>query len=50
MKGQLTDSAVQAAVKTEFFPNQLRPTIFSHGDSRRFSPATGEPLARSRRR
>jgi hypothetical protein len=23
MKGQLTDSAVQAAVKTEFFPNQL---------------------------
>jgi hypothetical protein len=23
MKGQLTDSAVQAAIKTEFFPNQL---------------------------
>ena len=31
MKGQLTDSAVQTAVKTEFFPNQLtvRPR---HGD------------------
>ena len=31
MKGQLTDSAVQAAVKTEFFPNQLT-VMPRHGD------------------
>lgn len=31
MKGQLTDSAVQAAVKTDFFPNQLT-VIPRHGD------------------
>ena len=31
MKGQLTDSAVQAAVKTEFFPKQLT-VMPRHGD------------------
>jgi hypothetical protein len=31
MKGQLTDSAVQAAVKTELFPNQLTE-VPRHGD------------------
>ena len=31
MKGQLTDSAVQAAIKTEFFPNQLT-VLPRHGD------------------
>ena len=31
MKGQLTDSGVQAAVKTEFFPNQLT-VVPRHGD------------------
>ena len=31
MKGQLTDSAVQTAVKTEFFPNQLT-VMPHHGD------------------
>ena len=31
MKGQLTDSAVQTAVKTEFFPNQLT-VMPRHGD------------------
>jgi len=31
MKGQLTDSAVQAAVKTDFFPDQLT-VVPRHGD------------------
>jgi hypothetical protein len=31
IKGQLTDSAVQAAVKTEFFPNQLT-VVPRHGE------------------
>ena len=40
VSGQLTDSAVQAAVKTEYFPDQLT-TIPRDGDTLSVAPSTG---------